>query len=880
MKPRLTLLLLISSTVTMSQTITPWTEQNGTLGLGYPVPIPVDTTEPFDGFRTYTGLFAKHQTMAMNNEYITGHIVGQSHYNRDIWAYQLSDADNTTRYGAKEGAMMVNGGIHAREWQSPETLTQIITDFHDNSDDNSFYQYLLENTDIITIPVNNVDGFLQTQRYPTENWFSNNIGPRDGRMRRKNLLDTDENLTTQNDFLNGVDLNRNNNPYWATTLNFTNPRSSNDPTSIVYHGAAVHSEPETQARLNAADLVDVDQLRIYTDVHSFSQVHFANRSFNNNLNTLQTRVLADFTNHHSSYSAGKVYVDRSAFTTPGFGIGATDEYFQTTYQIPSWTLEIEPSGNLNPDAHPNLPGNGADYGGFVNNGHDGFILPESEIKRVREELAKSFMVAWYGQAGPPSITQLRIVDKAANTIVFDAEWDIQTLARRSLHTQYFDQIVPDREYSLVLRFDKPMRDRNSNDQIVNLQGQSLSSLEPFIFGANAAGDNVELNLQNGRWINEKTATSWESYGYYKDDTYVVDFSIDPAISTAAEVEMTWRIVTTDMVGQSNDANPATVVTWAGGQWQNYEDASGNSSINGGLDETITINVTQQDNQAAPALPLTALYYDVNRSGEGFSIEFLNEQNEFWMQWFTYDSQGQQQWYVDRDAAVANNAIMAREIFTVNGGVFGPDFNPDDTQFEIAGDLEIIFDEGVPIDNTWINRVRTGAMKYTYPDGRKFRAQLTPLTAPRGFTNNGDFDPLIPPGLFDAAAITGSWYNRQRDGEGYHIHVLDDGRALLQWYGFGPNGEKMWFNSDDGVITETDQGITIEFSQVYFAEGGVFGADFDTNAVELTVWGSATFELSCAAGTISYQSDLPGYGSGIYSVEPLTRPINNVFTCDP
>ena len=272
-----------------SQSIIPWTEQNGTLGLGYPVPIPVDTLEPFDGFRTYAGLFAKHQMMALENDYITGHIVGQTIYNRDIWAYLLSDDDDTTRYGVKEGAMMANGGIHAREWQSPETLTQIISDFHDHSDDESFYQYLLENAAIITIPSNNIDGFLQTQRYPTQNWYASNTGPRDGRMRRKNLLNTDEDLDTQNDYLNGVDLNRNNDPYWASSNG-----SSNNPTSLVFHGSASQSEPETMARLAAADLVDADQLRIYTDVHSFSQVHFANKSFNNNLNILQTRVLADF----------------------------------------------------------------------------------------------------------------------------------------------------------------------------------------------------------------------------------------------------------------------------------------------------------------------------------------------------------------------------------------------------------------------------------------------------------------------------------------------------------------------------------------------------------------------------------------------------------
>ena len=56
------------------------------------------------------------------------------------------------------------------------------------------------------------------------------------------------------------------------------------------------------------------------------------------------------------------------------GIGTTAEYFTYIDQVPSWTLEVEPSGG----EHPGLPGAGADYGGLGRNSHDGFILPESQ----------------------------------------------------------------------------------------------------------------------------------------------------------------------------------------------------------------------------------------------------------------------------------------------------------------------------------------------------------------------------------------------------------------------------------------------------------------------------------------------------------------------
>lgn len=862
--------LVMLSNQSSSQSITSWTEQNGTLGLGYPVPIPVNTPEAFDGFRTYEGLFAEHQAMAMNSEFIMGHIVGQTHYNRDIWAYLLSDSDNTTRYGVKEGAMMINGGIHAREWQSPETLTQIITDFYNNSSDESFYQYLLENAVIIAIPVNNVDGFLQTQRYPTQNWLGTdpdypNFYPRDGRMRRKNMLNVDEVLSTQNDHLNGVDLNRNNSPYWASSS-----RSSSNPKSIVYHGPGSQSEPETSARINATNLVDADQFRIYTDVHSFSQVHFSVNTFNQNRNILQARLLTDFTRHHKSFPKAKNYLDLPA--QAGFGIGSTDEYFAVNYEIPSWTLEIEPSSSPSPgspDTHPELPGEGADYGGFANaNGHSGFILPESEIKRVREQLAESFMVAWYGQAGPPSITQIRVIDHLSEAIVFDAEWDINANGERELYTQYYDEIISGNDYSLLVRFDKPMRHRNESGAIASLPGQT-SILNPVITGL-SNGNEIELNLTNHRWVNEQS-DSWESFGYYQDDTFIVDFNIDSGINAADDADLTWQIITTDMVGQNIDANPATIVTWSGGQWINYEDSNDNQSINGGFDSTITMRVSNQGDFNYPDVPDTALYFDSTRGGEGFALEFIDNGNDFLIQWFTYDETGNQQWYVDTDHKIASNALLARDIITTTGGVFGSAFNSENIEITYAGDIEMIFGE-------YINGTRLGFMKYTYPDGRKFRARLEQLTSAKGISSLPSIEPIIEPAL-SGAAIAGSWSDPQRNGEGFHIHQMNNDLATFQWYGYDLDGSKIWFVGSAGVVTETEDNVNIMFDEIYVTSGAQFGQNYDSGDVETRLWGSAEFNFQCYSGTFTYTPVDANYEVITYQLEPITRPINNIYRCD-
>ena len=103
----------------------PFNEQNK-IALGYPPPIPVDTPMPFDGFRTYAGLRTRHLDLAANTPWVHGEDIGATRAGRTIWAYRLGDADRLTPWGLPEPATLTNGGIHAREWQSPETVTGIL----------------------------------------------------------------------------------------------------------------------------------------------------------------------------------------------------------------------------------------------------------------------------------------------------------------------------------------------------------------------------------------------------------------------------------------------------------------------------------------------------------------------------------------------------------------------------------------------------------------------------------------------------------------------------------------------------------------------------------------------------------------------------------
>jgi hypothetical protein len=78
------ILLLLSADHAQAQTPVPtriieWVENapmadTNRIALGYPVPIPVDTPIPFDGFRSYAGLHTRHQDLMGGSDYIHGEV--------------------------------------------------------------------------------------------------------------------------------------------------------------------------------------------------------------------------------------------------------------------------------------------------------------------------------------------------------------------------------------------------------------------------------------------------------------------------------------------------------------------------------------------------------------------------------------------------------------------------------------------------------------------------------------------------------------------------------------------------------------------------------------------------------------------------------------
>lgn len=574
------LLVLACSTVVHAQQEYRYTERAGggnEFVLGYPPPMPVDSTIPVDGFRSYASLHARHQDLMLQSELVTGSIIGQTLQGREIWAYVVGDDDAGTVNAGPESSVLINGGIHAREWGTPELTTGLIEVAVQRAGDDHLFDYLADNVHFVVVPVSNIDGFIQTQRYPTRVLVGADprvpdAWPRDGRMRRKNMRGVDSALSSTGDHLRGIDLNRNSEPFWAASNS-----SSSNPDSLVYHGTISFSEPETRALMSAAELANEDRLRWYEDVHSFTQVLFSVSTFNTRRNAIQSELLSSFDRFHDALSLQRHGTGRRYPEDPnpvGAGIGVTAEYFGYTYEIPAWTLEIEPRRG------------GVDYGGLGAE-HDGFILPESEIARLRDDMALTHAVLAYRQAGPPSVAALE-VRRETGRVVSSARWVYVGNGRRELQGIEHEPLLPGFAYTVSISFDKPMRWDDAGEP-GSAPGHDVPMVPAIVLRA-GDGQAATIDTSAGRWQGRPGTN--ESFQRYRYDTFEADFiaPADPGLFQGGRLAI--EIEARDFTGQRLDADPETVVDWSNGGWSGYENTDGLGGDRGGTDGTLSLRIVE------------------------------------------------------------------------------------------------------------------------------------------------------------------------------------------------------------------------------------------------------------------------------------------------
>ncbi len=548
------------------------------LTFGLPVPRPIESLTPVDGFRSYASLDARLQGLALASDDLSAHDIGRTFAGRPHWAYVVSDADGIDVEGRPEAAFFINATTHAREWGAPEVSTGTIERLVAGANDGGLTRYLLDNTRLVTIPVHNIDGLLQAQRFPTDVIVgqdpNSTTSPRDGRMRRKNMRGVDEVLTTFADHLNGVDLNRNHPPFWATSS-----QSSSNPAELRFHGSGPHSEPESMALRRAAELGPATRFRLGIDVHTYSRVFFSSNTARTRLNEIQRRLLANLTTHHEQVS-GKLYIDKP--DPPNTGIGAAAEYFAYEWLVPSWTLELEPLNDA------------TEYGGTAVT-HGGFILPASEARRVRESWAETHVVAFYIMAGPPHLVRVRMYDVQSGALAQETRWQYNaTSAQRALQTSVPGSLQPGRRYRAELAFSKPMRRRDATGAIVPLPGLFITP-QPQVALLNGT-QRQPLDVAGGVWLDEPTRVM-----RYRGDTFAFEFT---APVNVADYRLEVNVL--DMTGLALDANPSTPVDWSAGAWSEWEDATGVDGDVGGADTGTPLSVATATASLLEIVPASRL----------------------------------------------------------------------------------------------------------------------------------------------------------------------------------------------------------------------------------------------------------------------------------
>lgn len=138
--------------------------------------------------------------------------IGKSFEGRPMKMLRISNGNVNNK------AIWIDGGIHAREWISPASVTYIIDELVENWEDQPEY---IRKIDWYIIPVANPDGYEYTQKID--------------RLWRKNRREN------ENSRCFGVDLNRNFGYKWG------GQGSSREPCSEIYAGSGPFSEPETKS---------------------------------------------------------------------------------------------------------------------------------------------------------------------------------------------------------------------------------------------------------------------------------------------------------------------------------------------------------------------------------------------------------------------------------------------------------------------------------------------------------------------------------------------------------------------------------------------------------------------------------------------------------
>jgi hypothetical protein len=115
-------------------------------------------------------------------------------------------------------------------------------------------------------------------------------------------------------------------------------------------------------------------------------------------------------------------------------------------------------------------------------------------------------------------------------------------------------------------------------------------------------------------------------------------------------------------------------------------------------------------------------------------------------------------------------------------------------------------------------------------------------------------------------LSGSWYNPSQDGHGLSVEVLPDGRTVIYWYAYHPDGTPTF------IIAIGDNSGNKVIADAYYNSGMKFGEFNPADRTQIP-WGTITLTFhSCSSATLQYNSTIDHngvpYGSGSIALTRL------------
>ena len=253
------------------------------------------------------------------------------------------------------------------------------------------------------------------------------------------------------------------------------------------------------------------------------------------------------------------------------------------------------------------------------------------------------------------------------------------------------------------------------------------------------------------------------------------------------------------------------------------------------------------------------WFDAARNGEGIIVEILPDGRALAI-WFTYPAPGEpgeQAWLIAQDGVIEGDRIRFSQVYRPIGARFGPAFDPAQLQVQQWGTLELQFSSCNTSTATW-----TGPA--SYGSGSRAMTRLSTLDE----VDCGGSRKLTSSGARAAEGLrsrSGAWYVPARSGEGWIVEELADGRSLVFWFTFDPQGNQAWT-----IGSGVRDGNRLRIDDNRITRGTRFGSAFVAADVQAVPWGSLDIHFDrCASGSLSYVSSMEGYGSGSRQPQRLT-----------